>query len=538
MTGSAHLVRVAMPGGAALATAVALPHAGFHGPALLVRTPYEGDLHGSTRGLELEQVLAAGFALVAQDVRGRAASTGRFGFIAQERDDGRRTLAWIASQPWSDGRVATAGASYLGRAQLVLGDARPVLAAMIPAGAGLGSADTWRPGGTVDVAVAGSWIRTLGRERLDMLPPADAERMRALLDGDDPVAPVRAALTAGHPLRGLIAPLLPALDGTDERAPAPSVPSLHICGWFDGAGGGTIDAWSEACAGGGGHHLIVGPWAHDHLGDAQGDCTFPAGAADAWGLAARQLAFLACYIHGEGERPPVAEVYVTGANAWRTCASWPPPTVERELLLTGEPSLALVDWATGPRRGAFDAGGGAATADARAATALVLASHADDPAPALGGPSTGIPVPGRLQMREGPVDLAPLAARDDVAVLRSPAFEAPAELAGAPRLTAWVASDRSPAGLVARLAEVTPDGRMTTLAAGVATAPAPAGEPVRLDVALSPLHHRVAAGSRLALLLAASSYPHYLLGLDRDRTQRVLTGDAGRAARLLLPLVR
>lgn len=521
MSGSTRLVRIAMQDGAMLATAVALPHAGFRGPALLVRTPYEGDLPGSTCGLEPEQVLAAGFALVAQDVRGRVASTGRFGFLGQERADGRRTLAWIATQPWSDGRVATAGTSYLGRAQLVLDDARPTLVAMIPASAGLGSSDTWRPGGSVDLGVAGAWIERVARPLLGALPAAQAQPLRALLDSEDPAATVRAALTPGHPLRRLVTPLLPALHGRDERSPAPCMPSLHVCGWFDVASGGTIDAWSAARAGAPDHHLIVGPWGHDDLGATHAGRTFPGGAARDLGLAERLLAFLGCYVHGEGAPPPAAEVYVTGADAWRAYPSWPPPARARELRLTGADTLVETD----------------AAAAVDGSDALVLASRARDPAPALGGPSTGLTVPGPAQMRAGPAELGPLAARPDVLLLRSAPLAAPLELAGSPQLAAHVHAEPGPPGLVARLAELTPDGALRTLAAGVATAPAPpSGAPARLDVALSPLHHRLAAGSRIALLLTASSYPHYLLGLDRDRVQRVLT-DPGHRTVLRLPVV-
>ena len=37
--------------------------------------------------------------------------------IILRQEDGLATVAWVRSQPWCDGRVATAGASYLGHTQ-------------------------------------------------------------------------------------------------------------------------------------------------------------------------------------------------------------------------------------------------------------------------------------------------------------------------------------------------------------------------------------------------------------------------------------
>ena len=54
---------------------------------------------------------------VIEDVRGRYASQGLFGNYQEEGPDGNDTINWIAEQPWSNGRVAMAGSSYLGMVQ-------------------------------------------------------------------------------------------------------------------------------------------------------------------------------------------------------------------------------------------------------------------------------------------------------------------------------------------------------------------------------------------------------------------------------------
>src|SRR5262249_50884817 len=112
---------VKMRDGVELTTDVYLPKAAQRGekcPTILVRTPYgRGEIE---RGAPL--ALARGFAIVAQDLRGRGDSQGDplpfsgSGF-GDRGDDGADTIRWIAGQEWSSGRVGTYGPSALGIVQ-------------------------------------------------------------------------------------------------------------------------------------------------------------------------------------------------------------------------------------------------------------------------------------------------------------------------------------------------------------------------------------------------------------------------------------
>jgi putative CocE/NonD family hydrolase len=104
----------AMRDGVRLATDIYLP--GKDGkpvegkyPAIVYRTPY------NKTGLKgMGAYLASrGYAVVAQDVRGRFKSEGNFYAFVNEGPDGHDTIEWAASQAWSNGKVGTAGASYL-----------------------------------------------------------------------------------------------------------------------------------------------------------------------------------------------------------------------------------------------------------------------------------------------------------------------------------------------------------------------------------------------------------------------------------------
>lgn len=93
-------VMVPMRDGVRLATDVYRPTEGPT-PTLLTRTPYNKDVvAGFSDDLDLFRALRAGYAVVAQDVRGRFASEGTFDAYHQEAADGADTIAWIAAQPY------------------------------------------------------------------------------------------------------------------------------------------------------------------------------------------------------------------------------------------------------------------------------------------------------------------------------------------------------------------------------------------------------------------------------------------------------
>ena len=79
--------------------------------AILIRTPYG---KGADITPHYEAFVNHGYAIVAEDVRGRYDSEGAFQPLTQERNDGDDTINWIARQPWSNGKVGMMGGSYVG----------------------------------------------------------------------------------------------------------------------------------------------------------------------------------------------------------------------------------------------------------------------------------------------------------------------------------------------------------------------------------------------------------------------------------------
>jgi len=82
---------------------------------VLHRTPYESN---SDRWIKWGIWWASrGYAAVTQDCRGRYQSEGTFNAYLDDGNDGRDTLAWLARQPWCNGKIGMWGRSYGGLTQ-------------------------------------------------------------------------------------------------------------------------------------------------------------------------------------------------------------------------------------------------------------------------------------------------------------------------------------------------------------------------------------------------------------------------------------
>ena len=174
-----HDLMVEARDGVRLATNVFLPgHDGAPAPrrfpTVVARTPYGKDF-GTAAALPTHFV-PYGYAVVIQDVRGRYGSEGRWRPLSDDGADGADLLAWIAAQPWSDGKVGMVGTSYVGGTQHALAIAgSPHLAALVPV-------DAMSNPGRFGIRHAGAfemrwlnWVLQLGNPNLHALT-ADGRR--------------------------------------------------------------------------------------------------------------------------------------------------------------------------------------------------------------------------------------------------------------------------------------------------------------------------------------------------------------------------
>jgi len=113
-------------------------------PIIFVRTPYNFNYWdvrtGAPRDLSNElEAVKRGYAFVEMNERGRFFSEGNYDILGPPLTDGVDELAWMSSQPWSNGKVGTIGCSSTAEWQLaVAAQGHPAFTTMIPQGFGAG----------------------------------------------------------------------------------------------------------------------------------------------------------------------------------------------------------------------------------------------------------------------------------------------------------------------------------------------------------------------------------------------------------------
>jgi predicted acyl esterase len=422
---------VIAPDGTELATDVYLPFGEGPWPVILVRTPYDKE--------ELWQVGQAfkilGFASAIQDTRGRYASGGENTVFRDDAEDGRATVAWVTDQWWCDGNIGTFGGSAFGIPQYLLApSADPALKSIAPF---VATPDIYHhaflQGGAVREALAENWLAD--QDALHVLEEIRQHRLKD--EWWDPAE---------------------VLDRAEEIDAA----GLHVGGWYDIFGQGAIDAFTTLQGRGGPNarqrqYLLMGPWTHGRFGDRRaGELLYPVNAL------LDVLSALGPWYHATlrgdweeiGDWDPV-RVYLMGAvgeagapgNRWVGLETWPPASVSRPLYLSDDGSLG----------DQLPAAGG---------TELIV--DPVEPVPTLGGANLfpELEVDGR-PMGDGPHDLRPIEARDDVAVFSTGVLTEGLTVMGRLRCTLWVRPDTTDLDLAVRLSDVYPDGRSMLVTDGI-----------------------------------------------------------------------
>ena len=106
---------VKMSDGVTLYADVYLPAEEGKYPTIVSSTPYGVQRDGAHE--MFVRFAQHGYAVVFFDVRGRYESEGRWEPFRNEAKDGYESIEWAAAQPFSNGKVATYGGSYVGHNQ-------------------------------------------------------------------------------------------------------------------------------------------------------------------------------------------------------------------------------------------------------------------------------------------------------------------------------------------------------------------------------------------------------------------------------------
>jgi putative CocE/NonD family hydrolase len=153
-------------------------------PTVWVRTPYNfnyWDVRNSVPS-DMTAALTAvkrGYAYVVQNERGHFFSEGNYDILGPPLTDGYDALAWLSSQPWSNGKVGTMGCSSTAEYQMaVAAQGHPAYAAMNVQGFGAGvgrvapyfEQGNWYRGGAVQMLFI-TWIYSQQNQVRPMFPP-------------------------------------------------------------------------------------------------------------------------------------------------------------------------------------------------------------------------------------------------------------------------------------------------------------------------------------------------------------------------------
>ncbi|MFH8404256.1 CocE/NonD family hydrolase [Streptomyces sp. NPDC018019] len=455
-------------------------------PVVLLRTPY--GKHKPDIRLFAGVLARRGFQVVAQNVRGVFGSGGDFRAFVHEKEDGLDTAAWLRERAWCDGRLATAGASYLGHTEWAIGPyLDPPLEAMCLGITTSGFPAAFYPGGVLALHNMLVWSSATGTQEEaplgGLLPnPLQTRRvqraMRTLPVGEADLAAI------GRPERFLREVSAHAVPGDDFWAPIDhsaaalrmSTPTSMVTGWWDLFLPWQLRDFAALTAAGHRSRITIGPWAHDRN-------ALKATLTDHVSWLSAQLAGDATQLH----QSPV-RLYLQRAGRWLDFDRWPPPqSVPTPLRL--QPSGGL-DWPE-PPDGAPDR----------------FTYHGADPTPSTGGP---LLLPGEIRQQ----DNAAVERRPDVLVFTGRPLPRDLDLIGPVSAVVHVRTDSGHGDVFVRLCDVDRAGISRNVTDGIlrlrpGSPPADADGVVTARVEMHPTGYRFLRGHSLRVQVAGGAFPRY-----------------------------
>ncbi|MEU2914794.1 CocE/NonD family hydrolase [Streptomyces massasporeus] len=489
---------------------------------VLVRTPYGRGFPGD---VEARVYAGHGYHVVLQSCRGTFGSTGDFYPMANEADDAQDAVAWLRTQPWFDGRLATAGGSYVGWTQwALLMDPPPELRTCLIAVAPHNMHEAVYGAGAFQLGDFLHWAAMMiNQERFTGLRAvARALTMKRRLAPVFDALPLADAADAatGHRAQWLrewlTTPdsndLIWTRLNLDEALQRANIPVRLTAGWQDLFLDQTLHQYQSLRARGVDLSLTVGPWTHDEL------------ARKGMGHVLRgNLEWLETHLADEApEHPrsvPPVEVYVTGQGAWRHLAQWPPEGGETvHYLQPGGKLLADKPSGGAPSTYVYDP---------------------VNPTPTLGGPL--------LTLDSGSKDNAKLESRSDVLTFTTDPLTAPLEIMGTPVVELAHTRSNPHADVFVRLCDVDLDGVSRNFAEGFLRLDpsSPRDQVQTVRVRLDACAHEVKAGHQIRLLISGGSHPRYArnegtgelpgAGTELRPCTHTIHHDSGAVSRVILP---
>ncbi len=541
-------VMVEMRDGIALATDVYLPDGPGPFAAIVIRLPYGKTVDYCGIPAIAEHWNRKGYAFVGQDCRGTYGSQGVFdpAHPTNEAVDGHDTVAWIAEQPWSAGKVALTGESYYSVTSFAAASIpHPALACIAPGDFPVDRYDGTYRNGCLRLAAEALWAiwwvdPVHHPVPGEPLPGVDARHLPT-------IDIARAAGRSNHYFSEIVGFSQPGSRYWEYRCrreahDAIAIPILHWCGWFDNYLGQQLRDWKRyrrLDRSGGRNFLMIGPWSHEG----------PPGPAERVGILPvsddgthrwdRLQAFYDRYlmdVQNGFEAEPLVSYFVMGADEWRRADTWPPPGGETQTWYLHGP-------------GAAAAGGGLQTTAPGDEPPDTYAYDPSDPVAWSEGTN-----PWTFGLNLG--DRRPVEARPDVLVYTSPPLADAVEVIGDLSAHLHVSTDAVDTDFTAALVDVFPDGSANLIQDGIQRMSLREPERGRrllepgrvyaVEIDLWATAYRLPAGHRLRLEISSSEFDRYDRNLNTAAApnegremvvaHQTVFHDAARPSHVLIPM--
>ena len=477
-------LKVRMPDGAELLTDLYLGSADPQAPAIIVRSPYgKGPFIAGNTAYPLA---SQGFNVVLQCCRGTGGSTGVFDPHHDEQRDGLQTIAWVKSQSWCNGVIATCGGSYLGYTQwAVAGAAGPEVKAMAMQVTLSDFSRMTYAGDSLMLQNALTWTctMTLARRRFGFLkmlwnrlrgaPLIAAGQWREL-----PLRSLDAQVTGEHV--GFWQDWMTHASADDpwwsSMSHAGAIEDLRrpvtmVAGWFDIFTPWQMRDFAALQKAGCNARITVGPWQHTD------QAAVAAALPDA-------IDWFNHHLLGRPLEPRKAvRLHVMGADEWREFDCWPPQ------------ESTLESWHLQPQRALGPEMPGESPPDE-------YRYDPADPTPSVGGPA--------LESAAASVDNRELESRADVLTYTSPPLDESRDVIGDVTAELHVSSSAASADFFVRLCDVDPAGVSRNICDGLQRIRIErAGQVQRVLVHLWPTAYRIARGHRLRVQVSSGAFPRW-----------------------------
>lgn len=457
-----HHVGIRMRDGVTLYADVYRPAREGKSPVIVVRTPYGVQRENVGVHDGLITLARMGYAVVNTDCRGRYESEGAWDPFRGEGKDGYDIIEWAAKQPWSNGKVATQGGSYLGHVQWAAASEKPPsLVAMFPAVASTNLYSNWiTHGGAFRLSFNFGW----GVVRM----PYRIMQPQSYFTGKDAAPELRYEHLLLHlPLETMDEaafhhPVKHWRDwlkhesydsywkqiSDEERFGNVQAPVHTQGGWFDIFLAGTINGFVGVRKHGATERarkqsrMVVGPWGH---GPSRkfGDLDFgPEADRKLVDYERRWHEFQLKGVQNGIDREPPVEIFYMGINRWRGEQDWPLPGTEYR------------PW--------YLRAGGRLSPDGPEGTSTSYRYDPANPVPSTGGNNCcGTPTV------TGPVDQAPLDSRQDIVRFVSDPLDSPVTVAGPVKMRLHASTDGKDTDWMVKLIDVHPNGKAYPMAEGI-----------------------------------------------------------------------